>query len=93
MEINKEKLFHVRKVLIDNVFRNPTIMLSDEVRGYNEDDIDLIEVITDLYEYLHILLTGERYDYMFHWANKAGSWVDTGNFDKLVKEDMEKFKL
>ena len=30
------------------------------------------------------MVTHRPYNYMYHWANKCGSWVVTGGFDKLV---------
>ena len=69
----------IRAYLIENIFRNPDIMFSDD-----RDIIDLPDVIASLYECLHILITGEPYEYMFHWANKIGSYVDD---DQLFMED------
>lgn len=89
-EMTPEKLDKIRNVLVNEVYRNPNITLNDSIRGNDgSSDIDLLEVITDLYEYLHILVKHETYDYMFHWANKSGSWVETGNFDKLVNDSID----
>ena len=85
-DMTPERLDKIRNVLVNEIYRNPNIMLNDAIRGEEYNDIDLIEVITDLYEYLHILVTHKPYNYMFHWANKCGSWVETGNFDKLVND-------
>lgn len=68
----------IREYLIENVFRNPDIMFSDE-----RNNIDLPEIIASLYNCLHLVVTGEPYDYMFHWANKVGSYVD----EQLFMED------
>lgn len=89
--MTKEYLAKIREVLIEKVFQNPEIMFNDIIRGEDEDEnyIDLVEIITDLYELLHIEVEKQPYDYMFHWANKIGSWVDTGNFLKLIKDDKE----
>ena len=86
-KLTEDKLNKIRTYLIDNIYRNPDIMFNDAIRGddYSDKYIDLIEIITDLYELLHQLIEGEEYDYMFHWANKIGAWVETGNFLKLVE--------
>ncbi len=79
-KLTKEQLDQVRHWLVDHVIRNGTFMFSDEVRGDEckiSNEPDLIEVIVALYELLHIEVTGEEYDYMWHWANKIGSWVET----------------
>ena len=68
----------VRELIIDNIVQNPNVMFNDNIRNDNYDYApDLVEVIVNLYELLHIEVTGEEYDYMFHWANKIGCWVDT----------------
>lgn len=80
-KLTKDKLNKIRSYLIDNIYRNPDVMFDDAIRGSDDDNyIDLIEIITDLYELLHIEVYNEPYDYMFHWANKCGSDVDTGKF-------------
>lgn len=87
--ITKEKVDEIRRYLIEKVFRNPDIMFDDNIRGYKETpEDDLVSIICDLYEYIHVLVYGEKYDYMFHWANKCGSWVETGDFDKIIEEIM-----
>lgn len=87
--MTKDKLNKIRTYLIDNVFRNPSIMFNDIIRDDNAD-IDLIEIITDLYEYLHQEIYHEPYDYMFHWANKIGADIETGRFDKIIESEVEK---
>ena len=71
--------------LKDNIIRNPAIMFSDGARaaglteeGYtiNETGIDLVEVIVYLHNRLSEEITGSPYNYMFHWANKIGAWVE-----------------
>ena len=88
LTISPEKVDKLREFLIENIFRNPTYMFNDNIRGYSEEDIDLISVICDMYEYIHILTYNKPYDYMFHWANKCGSWVETGELDEIIKEKM-----
>ena len=80
-----EQLNKIRAFLVENVFRDPKIMFSDECRGDKEGyfTVDLPEVIASLYEVLHREVTGETYNYMFHWANKIGSWVE----DELFTEE------
>lgn len=80
--MTKEQLTKIREYIIDNVMMNETFMYSDEVRGENEDDPDLLEVIASLYEVLHREVTGEPYDYMYHYANKIYGWVESDLFTK-----------
>ena len=81
---DEKRLKDIREWLIENIFREGYVMYSDtrEVNG-----IDLIEVIASLYNEYHNAVMGEPYDYMFHWANKCGSWVDEDLFDRVLGEE------
>lgn len=79
-----KKLEKIRNYIIDNIMREPKYMFSEQYRGSSDNDLDLIEIIASLYEELHYEVMGEHYDYMFHWANKCGSWVESDLFEKGV---------
>lgn len=82
----KGQLKMIRDFIVNYIMRDDQVMYSDEARDVGPHHIDLIYVISSLYEELHKQVTGEPYEYMFHWANKVGSWVE----DDLFSE--EKFK-
>lgn len=84
--MEKGQLKQIRDFIINYIMRDSYVMYSDEARDVGRHHIDLIYVIASLYEELHKQVTGEPYEYMFHWANKVGSWVE----DDLFSE--EKFK-
>lgn len=81
--LSENDLITIRSWLIDNIFRNATIMFDDNIR---RDDIDMVEVVASLYEILHRVVMQEPYEYMFHWANKVGSWCEDQLFIDLIKE-------
>lgn len=94
--MNQKQLSALTIWLKNNVFRNPDAMYP----RYNEsEDESIIEIdgenilMTDIIASLHNLLyeaiTGERYNYMFHWANKIGAWCEDDIFDELIKEGEE----
>lgn len=83
--MDEEKLGYIRGYIVENVMRNPDIMFNDEIRE-QPLDLDLVDIIASLYNELHEVVTGERYDYMFHWANKVGSWVNEDIFKEIGKE-------
>lgn len=94
--MTKEELAKVRGWLVENIFRNSDIMLSDnryfEIYGDPREleELDMCEVIASLYELLHREVEGEDYGYFFHHANKVGSWVEDKIFINLLnggKED------
>ncbi len=82
--MTKDELNAITSWLIDNVFRNPDIMFSDEIE-INGEAIGIPDIIASLHNLLHEQITGERYDYMFHWANKVGSDCNDNIFDNLLK--------
>lgn len=79
--MDETKLDAIEQYLIDNVFENPDVMFSDECRG---EEVDLVSIIAGMFEYLHIMVKGEPYEYMFHWANKIGAWVEEKRFDEMI---------
>ena len=80
--ISKENMQSLTLDLIDNVIQNPDFVF-DLGAEYN---IDLLEIIASLHNILYKEVTGEYYDYMFHWYNKvAGGTLG----DSLYKKYME----
>ena len=87
---NGEAVQIVREWLVEHVFRNGFIMHDQAIREASDIDpreyIDLIDVISGLYEILHAVVYDEPYDYMWHWANKCGSWCESDFFVNMIKE-------
>ncbi len=83
--MTKEQLKEITSWLIDNVFRNPDVMFSEEEIKVGDDVFTMPDVIATLHNLLHEQITGERYDYMFHWANKVGSDCEDNIFDNILK--------
>lgn len=84
--MNKDQLNQITEYLKENVWRNADVMFDTACIG-DGDVSNLVDIITSLHNLLHEEVTGERYDYAFHWANKVGSDVDDDIFDKLIKEE------
>lgn len=87
--ISKEQLDNITSFLKWAIFRNPHIML-EELPGVvinpgeekeKQIEVDLTDIIATLHNLLCEAITGERYDYMWHWANKIGSWCSDDVFD------------
>ena len=73
----------IRWFIIENIMMNSDVMFSDE--RWNSE-IDLPAVIASLYEVLHRVVADESYRYMFHHANKIGTYVDDNLFDSYLHE-------
>lgn len=89
-----EQLKIVREWIIWYIMREPKILHDPDVRDievYGDPgetvSIDLVDVIASLYELLHHQVTGEPYDYMWHWTNKAGAEVNDKFFDELLQKE------
>lgn len=80
--MNKADLDALTGDLIDNVIQNPDFVFDLGA----EHNIELLEIIASLHNILYKEVTGEYYDYMFHWYNKvAGGTLE----DSLYKKYME----
>ncbi len=81
--MDQKMLNTITQYLINNIFRNPDYMFDTE---HSEDvHSDLIDIIATLHNYLWECVTGEKYDYMRHWANKCGADCND-NFDMRGKQ-------
>lgn len=99
--IDNKKLDQITKFLVWKIFRNRDIMFSDlpgvelDKCFIDEDqeavfEVDLVDIIATLHNLLCEAVTGNRYNYMFHWANKIGSVCIDDLFDQDVFESEEK---
>ena len=77
--MDKKALDALTSDLIDNVIQNPDFVFDLDA----EHNIDLLEIIASLHNILYKEVTGEYYDYMFHWYNKvAGGSLEDDLYKK-----------
>lgn len=90
--IDKGKLDEITIYLKEHIFRNGDVMYGIDIE---KDDIcDLTDIIASLHNLLYEAVTGEKYDYMWHWANKCGAWCDDHFFDdRKNDETIEEHRL
>ena len=85
--ITREQLDDITSWLKWNIFRNGDIMWAEDPdTDKGNQYYDLIDIIASLHNLLYQAITGERYDYMFHWANKIGSDCSDDFFDELLQK-------
>jgi len=77
MKITEKQLDQITEYLKINVWRN------DSLEWYNDDIGSLIDVISSLHNLLYECVTGQRYDYAFHWCNKIGNDTLDNLFDDI----------
>ena len=80
--MNKEQLDKITEDLILNIFRN-----EDTIYYFNSTTfLYLLDVIASLHNLLYESVTGQRYDYMFHWTNKIGyDGLNDDIYDEVIK--------
>lgn len=85
-QINKEDLNIIKDFIIDNVVENENIMFNETL----DNEVDLISLICSLYNVLYNTITGDRYDYFFHWANKIGGSCDDYYIEHILRNETDK---
>ena len=85
--MNEKQLNAITQYLKENVWRNDNIMFADSIEA--KDGNHVSDIISSLHNLLYEVVTGRRYDYAFHWANKIGSWTEDNIFDEILKENEE----
>ena len=81
--MTEEDLKLIRDYIVENIARNPDVFIKCLDIDVDEK-LDVIDIIVGLYDMLHKEVTGENYDYMWHWANKIGFWCEDDRFYKCV---------
>ena len=90
--ITKDELDNITLILKEQVFKDCNIMHNlkneeDYTVCIDDKNIDVIDIIASLHNLLYESVTGKRYDYMFHWANKIGAWCEDDVFDFIIRKD------
>lgn len=89
-KITKEQLDNITSWLKWHIFRNTDVMYAEDPETEKGDQYyDLIDIIVSLHNLLYEAIEGERYDYMFHWANKIGSDCCDDFFNEIMNEKKE----
>ena len=81
--MNESELKLIRDYIVENIARNPDVFIKCLDIDVDEH-LDVIDIIVGLYDMLHKEVTGENYDYMWHWANKIGFWCEDDRFYKRI---------
>ena len=85
--MKREHLDKITEVLINDIFTDKDVMsyLDTNLRlDYNI--YDLFDVIATLHNLLYEEVTGERYNYMYHWSIRSGCNVEDDIFDYIIYE-------
>lgn len=88
--MNQQQLRKITEWLVINFFRNEDIiypLIDDKLMIEIEKDnfVSIIDIIATLHNLLSESVTGNRYNYMFHWLNKIGYSCDDDIFDDFLK--------
>lgn len=83
-----DQLNAITSYLKEKVWRNADVMyMQSDNQGFEEiDPSDLVDIISSLHNLLYEVVTGNRYNYAFHWCNKVGAWTDDNIFDSVIEK-------
>lgn len=87
--MTKERLNSITYYMRENVWRNPDLMFAmntDDVNDIDEAFWKLLDIATSLHNELYKEVTGEYYNYAFHWANKIGACEPDDDLFKDIEE-------
>ncbi len=98
-----ENVFRNTDIMFDDAIWNQGMSLKGDIIDCNncdncnkcldcEERFDLIDIIATLHNLLYESVTGDRYDYMFHWCNKIGSDCKDNIFDALISNTEKEVK-
>ena len=88
--MNEKQLYELTQWLKYNVFMNEDVMQSEYIWNQGIDctgqSVNLIDIIASLHNLIYEAITGDKYNYMFHWTNKIGCacWDDI--FNELLSQ-------
>lgn len=94
--MTEERLNSITYFMRQNVWRNPDLMFAmntlmlkmntDDVRDIDKAFWKLLDIATSLHNELYKEVTGEYYDYAFHWTNKIGACDPEDDLFKNIEE-------
>lgn len=87
--MTQERLNSITYYMRENVWRNPDVMFAmntDDVNDIDEAFWKLLDIATSLHNELYKEVTGEYYDYAFHWVNKIGACDPEDGLFKDIEE-------
>lgn len=85
--MTKEHLNSITSYIKEKVWRNGDVMYPQEDLELNDNVcVMLVDILTSLHNELYKEVTGEYYDYAFHWTNKIGAFDPE---DHIFTEDLE----
>lgn len=82
-----EQLNAITSYLKEKIWRNADVMfMQSDNQGCEEIDPSyLVDIISSLHNLLYEVVTGNRYNYAFHWCNKVGAWTEDNIFDNVIE--------
>lgn len=83
--MTQEELNRITEFMKEKVWRNPDVMGMTDEDTTIQACADLTDIATSLHNLLYEVVTGKRYDYAFHWANKIGSSLEDNVLDEVIK--------
>ena len=86
--MTKEELDQITEFIADFLYDHAFDNLDEVVIKRYGKSYGMWDILSSLHNVLYKVVNGEGYHYMFHWANKAGFWVE----DDLFMDDGGKIR-
>ena len=87
--MTKEKLNAITTYMKENVWRNDEMMFTMNTDDVGDIDVNfwkLVDIATSLHNELYKEVTGDYYDYAFHWTNKIGACAPIDDLFEDIEE-------
>ena len=84
--ITEEELDEITNILVVGLYTNDDIIIPLYAEFppviYKDKHYCVSDIIATLHNLLYECVTGKKYDYMWHWANKCGMWANDNVFEE-----------
>ena len=86
IRITEEELDEITDILVVGLYTNDDIIIPLYAEFppviYKDKHYCVSDIIATLHNLLYECVTGKKYDYMWHWANKCGMWANDNIFEE-----------
>ena len=91
IRITKEELDKITDILVVGLYTNDDIIIPLYAEFppviYKDKHYCVSDIIATLHNLLYECVTGKKYDYMWHWANKCGMWANDNIFEEEKSDE------
>ena len=91
--MNDDQLYDITQYIKEHVWLNDNVIFERADMITDTDIETLVDIISSLHNLLYEEVTGERYDYAFHWCNKSGGSCNDDIFNDILEVSTERHNI